>query len=58
MRQEIRYDMRRFFNLLSNADMSQLNLPHRSQVTRQMMRFWDAVASAGPYASLHLAPDR
>jgi len=26
---------------------------------QEMMGFWDAVASAGPYAnSLHLAPDR
>jgi len=59
MRLEIRYDVRCFFNLRSNADMSQLNLPHRLQVTRQMMGFWDAVASAGLYANnLHLVPDR
>jgi len=29
------------------------------QIRQEMMGFWDAVASAGPYANnLHLAPDR
>ena len=29
------------------------------QMWQEMMEFWDAVASAGPYANnLHLAPDR